>query len=194
MSEVFIHNTAVIDEGAEIGDGSKVWHWSHVVSGAKVGSLCTIGQNVYISGKAIVGSGCKIQNNVSIYDDVTLEDHVFCGPSMVFTNVANPRSEYPRKNKYQSTLVRHGASIGANATIVCGVTIGKYAFIGAGAVITRDVPDYALMTGVPARQSGWISAYGERLPFPLFGEDSFRCPATGHEYLLQGEAVKRIET
>ena len=157
------HETAVIDDGAEIGNGTKIWHFSHVMPGAVIGESCSLGQNVYIGGGVRIGRNVKIQNNVSVYDGVELEDDVFCGPSMVFTNVINPRSKIVRKNEYKQTRVKKGATIGANATIVCGVTIGTYAFIGAGAVITKDVPAHALMTGVPAKQDGWICDCGVRL-------------------------------
>jgi UDP-2-acetamido-3-amino-2,3-dideoxy-glucuronate N-acetyltransferase len=158
------HDTAIIDEGAQIGAGTRIWHWVHVCSGARIGSNCVLGQNVYIGRKVAIGDNVKIQNNVSVYDDVTLENDVFCGPSMVFTNVSTPRSHVPRKDEFQRTLVRRGATIGANATVVCGHEIGEYALIGAGAVVTRDVPRYALMVGMPARRIGWMCQCGERLP------------------------------
>lgn len=158
-----IHPTAIIDDGAEIGSGSRIWHWVHVCSGARIGSDCSLGQNVFIGNKVMIGNNVKIQNNVSVYDEVTLEDDVFCGPSMVFTNVYNPRSAISRKDEYRPTLVKKGATLGANCTIICGVTIGRHAFIGAGAVITGDVPDYALMAGVPARQIGKMNEAGERI-------------------------------
>jgi UDP-2-acetamido-3-amino-2,3-dideoxy-glucuronate N-acetyltransferase len=179
-----IHPTAIVDAGAEVGDGTRVWHWAHVCAGARVGRNCSLGQNVYVAPRAVIGDGVKIQNNVSVYDEVTLEDHVFCGPSMVFTNVINPRSEISRKSDYRKTLVRRGATLGANCTILCGVTIGAYAFIGAGAVVNRDVPDFALMAGVPARQIGWMSRYGERLKLPLKGKGEATCPHTGERYRL----------
>ncbi len=157
------HQTAIIDEGAQIGDGTRIWHWVHVSGGAKIGERCSLGQNVYVAGQVVIGSNVKIQNNVSVYDAVTLEDDVFCGPSMVFTNVHNPRSAITRKDEYRPTLVKQGATLGANCTIVCGVTIGRYAFIGAGAVVSRDVPDHALMVGVPARRIGWMCETGTRL-------------------------------
>lgn len=156
------HDTAIIDTGAQIGSNTRIWHWVHVSGGARIGQSCSLGQNVYVGNKVKIGNNVKIQNNVSVYDNVTLEDDVFCGPSMVFTNVYNPRAAISRKDEYRDTLVKKGATIGANATIVCGVTIGKYAFIGAGAVVTSNVPDFALMVGVPARQIGWMSEEGER--------------------------------
>ena len=176
------HPTAIIDEGAEIGEGCRIWHWVHISSGAKIGCDCSFGQNVYVGNKVTIGNNVKIQNNVSVYDNVTLEDDVFCGPSMVFTNVYNPRSAISRKDEYRNTVVKQGATLGANCTIVCGVTIGKYAFIGAGAVVNRDVPDFALMVGVPAKQIGWMSRFGEQLKFL----DEFAvCNKTGEKYILK---------
>ena len=159
----FIHRTAIIDEGASIGSGSKIWHWTHICSGAQIGLRCSLGQNVFVGNKVFIGNNVKIQNNVSVYDDVILEDDVFCGPSMVFTNVLNPRSQVTRKNEYKTTIVKKGATLGANCTIICGVEIGEYAFVGAGAVVNKDVKEYALMVGVPAIHIGWMSAYGEKL-------------------------------
>lgn len=176
MKDVFVHETAVVDEGAEIGAGSRIWHFCHVFTGARLGERCILGQNVMIGPRVTVGAGCKIQNNVSIYDSVTLEDEVFCGPSCVFTNVLTPRAFVERKTEFAPTLVRRGATIGANATIVCGVTIGRYAMVGAGAVVTKDVPDFALVVGNPARRIGWVSRTGERL-----GPDLV-CPRTGERY------------
>jgi UDP-2-acetamido-3-amino-2,3-dideoxy-glucuronate N-acetyltransferase len=184
-----IHPTAIIDDGAQIGDNTRIWHWVHVCGGAIIGADCALGQNVYIGNKVKIGNNVRIQNNVSVYDNVTLEDHVFCGPSMVFTNVYNPRAEFPRKDVYRNTLVKRGASLGANCTIVCGHTIGQYAFIGAGAVVNDDVPDFALMVGVPAQQIGWFSRYGERLDLPLRGEAEALCPYTGERYKLNGDKV-----
>ncbi len=184
-----IHETAIVDEGAKIGVGTRIWHWTHICAGAEIGENCSLGQNVFVSNQVCIGNNCKIQNNVSIYDAITLEDDVFCGPSVVFTNVYNPRSEFPRKDEYRPTLVRQGATLGANCTIVCGVTIGKYAFIGAGAVINQDVPGYALMVGVPARQIGWISRHGESLPLPLEGEGSYMCPSTKEIYELKNKTI-----
>jgi len=187
------HPSAVIDDGAHIGDGSRVWHFVHICSGASIGRGVSLGQNVFVSNNVSIGDYCKIQNNVSVYDNVTLEDGVFCGPSMVFTNVYNPRSLIQRKNEYRDTLVKTGATLGANCTIVCGVTIGRYAFIGAGAVVNKDVSDYALVVGVPARQIGWMSEYGERLDLPLKGEGLTRCRHTNAVYILTGSTVKKRE-
>lgn len=176
----FVHETSCIDEPASIGRGTKIWHFCHVSSGAIIGADCSIGQNCFVAGGVRIGNGCKIQNNVSVYEGVELEDGVFCGPSMVFTNVMNPRSEVSRKNEYRPTLVRRGATIGANATIVCGVTLGQYCFIAAGAVVTRDVPDFALVAGVPGELKGWMSRLGERLTVDATGVAV--CPATGERY------------
>jgi len=181
---VTIHPTAIVDEGAQIGDGTRVWHWVHVCANARIGKDCSLGQNVFVGNKVVIGDNVKIQNNVSVYDNVTLESDVFCGPSMVFTNVYNPRSAVSRKNEYRNTLVKRGATLGANATIVCGSTIGEYAFVGAGAVINRDVPAYALMVGVPAKQIGWMSRHGARLSLPLSGNAEAKCPETGETYRL----------
>ena len=188
------HPSAIIDDGAEIGDDSRVWHFVHVCGGARIGKGVSLGQNVFVGNKVVIADRCKIQNNVSVYDNVTLEEGVFCGPSMVFTNVYNPRSLIERKSEYRNTLVRTGATLGANCTIVCGVTIGAHAFVGAGAVIQRDVPDFALMVGVPARQIGWMSAYGERLDLPRNGDAETICPHTGDTYILQDGTLNRKET
>ena len=177
----FVHPTAVVDEGAVIGAGTRIWHFSHIMPTARIGERCNLGQNVFVDNNTVIGNGVKIQNNVSVYNGVILEDYVFCGPSMVFTNVINPRSEIERKSEFKTTLVRRGATIGANATIVCGVTIGRYALIGAGAVVTGDVPDYALMIGVPARQAGWISRHGHRL-VDRDEEGAWVCPQSGWRY------------
>jgi UDP-2-acetamido-3-amino-2,3-dideoxy-glucuronate N-acetyltransferase len=184
-----VHPTAIVDEGAQIGTGTRIWHWTHICAGARIGERCSLGQNVFVGNDVLVGNNVKVQNNVSIYDAVTLEDDVFCGPSMVFTNVYNPRSAVSRKDEYRRTLVRKGATLGANCTIVCGVTIGEYAFIGAGAVINRDVKAYALMTGVPARQIGWMSRHGERLELSLTGDGQAECPATGERYVMTDGAL-----
>lgn len=185
-----VHETAIVDAGAQIGARTRIWHWVHVCAGAKIGEQCSLGQNVYVANNVVIGNNVKIQNNVSVYDNVMLEDDVFCGPSAVFTNVYNPRSHVPRKSEYRNTLIKRGATLGANCTIVCGVTIGEYAFIGAGAVVNKDVPPYALMVGVPARQVGWISRHGERLDLPVSGSGQARCPATGERYALEnGEIV-----
>lgn len=191
MTDTFVHPTAIIDSGASIGADSRIWHFVHVCGGAKIGRGVSLGQNVFVGNKVVIGDRCKIQNNVSVYDNVTLEEGVFCGPSMVFTNVYNPRSLVERKNEYRDTLVRRGATLGANCTVVCGVTIGDHAFIGAGAVINKDVKPYALMVGVPARQVGWMSEYGEKIPLPLQGEGVYVCPHTGVSYELQGSELKR---
>jgi UDP-2-acetamido-3-amino-2,3-dideoxy-glucuronate N-acetyltransferase len=179
------HPTAIVDDGAQIGEATRVWHWVHVCGGAKIGARCSLGQNVFVGSRVSIGDNVKIQNNVSVYDNVTLEDDVFCGPSMVFTNVYNPRSAVSRKDAYRDTLVRRGATLGANCTIVCGVTVGRYAFVGAGSVVNRDVPDFALMVGVPARQVGWMSRFGERLALPLSGNAEATCPHSGDRYVLQ---------
>lgn len=184
-----IHPSAIIDEGARIGAGTRVWHWVHICGGARIGENCSLGQNVFVGNKVVIGNQCKIQNNVSVYDNVTLEDGVFCGPSMVFTNVYNPRSLIERKNEYRDTLVKRGATLGANCTIVCGVSIGEFAFIGAGAVINKDVPAYALMTGVPARQVGWMSEHGEKLDLPLSDAGEATCPHTGKVYILKSGKI-----
>lgn len=193
MSTVTIHPSAIVDEGAHIGDGSRIWHFVHVCAGAQIGRNVSLGQNVFIGNKVRIGDGCKIQNNVSVYDNVTLEDGVFCGPSAVFTNVYNPRSAVSRRDEYRDTIVRRGATLGANCTIVCGVTVGCFAFVGAGAVVNRDVPDYALVVGVPARHVGWISESGHRLDLPLRGEVEASCKSDGTTYRLQGSRVVRVD-
>jgi UDP-2-acetamido-3-amino-2,3-dideoxy-glucuronate N-acetyltransferase len=184
-----IHPTAIVDEGAQLGEGSRVWHWVHICAGARIGERCSFGQNVFVGNDVLIGDNVKVQNNVSIYDAVTLEDDVFCGPSMVFTNVYNPRSAVTRKDEYRRTLIKKGATLGANSTIVCGVTVGEFAFVAAGAVINRDVKPYALMVGVPARQIGWMSRNGDRLSLPLEGDAVTRCAATGITYRLSGNMV-----
>ena len=183
------HETAIIDQGASIGDGTRIWHWVHICGGAVIGQNCSFGQNVYVGNKVNIGDQVKVQNNVSIYDNVTLEDQVFCGPSMVFTNVYNPRAGVSRKDEYRDTLVKKGATLGANCTIICGTTIGQYAFIGAGAVVNKDVANFALMVGVPAKQIGWMSRYGEKIDLPLVGEGETTCPYTGDQYTLKDGLV-----
>ncbi|WHI52429.1 UDP-2-acetamido-3-amino-2,3-dideoxy-D-glucuronate N-acetyltransferase [Microbulbifer sp. MLAF003] len=186
------HSSAIIDDGAQIGDGSRVWHFVHVCGGARIGKGVSLGQNVFVGNKVVIGDNCKVQNNVSVYDNVTLEQGVFCGPSMVFTNVYNPRSLIERKNEYRDTLVKKGATLGANCTIVCGVTIGEFAFIGAGAVVNKNVPDYALMVGVPARQIGWMSEFGEQLALPVMGEGKVVCQHTNAHYVLKGSMLSKV--
>ena len=183
--------SAIIDEGAQIGEGSRIWHFVHICGGARIGKNVSMGQNVFVGNKVVISDNCKIQNNVSVYDDVTLEEGVFCGPSMVFTNVYNPRSLIERKNEYRSTLVKKGATLGANCTIICGVTVGEFAFVGAGAVINKDVQAYALMVGIPARQIGWMSEFGEQLPLPIEGEDEAICTHTANRYVLNGNTLTR---
>ena len=185
------HETAIVDDGAQIGEESRVWHFVHVCGGAKIGKGVSLGQNVFVGNKVVIGDHCKVQNNVSVYDNVTLEEGVFCGPSMVFTNVYNPRSLIERKDQYRNTLVKKGATLGANCTIVCGVTIGEYSFVGAGAVINKDVPAYALMVGVPAKQIGWMSEFGEQLDLPLTGNAESVCSHTGAIYRLNGKVVTK---
>ncbi len=196
MSQVknyFCHETAIVDDGAQIGAGSKVWHWVHICGGAKIGEGCVFGQNVFVGNRVTIANNCKIQNNVSIYDNVHLEQDVFCGPSMVFTNVINPRSEFVRKEEYLDTRVKRGATIGANATVICGVTLGEYCFVAAGAVITKDVKAFALMAGVPAKQIGWMTRFGERLELPLVAPKGpvleAKCERTGDVYRLDSDLV-----
>lgn len=186
-----VHPSAIVDEGAQIGAGSRVWHFAHVCAGARIGQGVSLGQNVFVGNKVVIGNQCKVQNNVSVYDNVTLEDGVFCGPSMVFTNVYNPRALVERKSEYRNTLVKKGATLGANCTVVCGTTVGEYAFVGAGAVINKDVPAYALMVGVPAKQVGWMSEFGEKLNLPLQGQATTTCPHTGVIYVLEGTTVHK---
>jgi UDP-2-acetamido-3-amino-2,3-dideoxy-glucuronate N-acetyltransferase len=187
-----IHPSAIVDEGAQIGEGSRIWHFVHVCAGARIGKGVSLGQNVFVGNKVFIGDHCKVQNNVSVYDNVTLEEGVFCGPSMVFTNVYNPRSLIERKSEYRDTLVKKGATLGANCTIVCGATIGEYAFVGAGAVVTKNVPAYALMVGVPARQIGWMSEFGEQLDLPLSGQAEATCPRSGARYVLNGHTLTKL--
>jgi UDP-2-acetamido-3-amino-2,3-dideoxy-glucuronate N-acetyltransferase len=179
-----IHPSAIIDKGAQIGDGSRVWHFSHICSGARIGMKCSLGQNVFVGNDVLIGNNVKIQNNVSVYDAVTIEDDVFCGPSMVFTNVYNPRSAVTRKDEYRKTLIKRGATLGANSTIVCGITVGEYAFVGAGALINKNIPDFALMVGVPSKHIGWMSRFGERLDLPVKGNAETICPKTNEKYVL----------
>ena len=185
------HETAIVDAGATIGARTRIWHWVHVSGGAKIGEKCSLGQNVYVGNRVVIGNNVKIQNNVSVYDNVTLEDDVFCGPSMVFTNVYNPRSAVTRKDEYRDTMVKRGVTLGANCTIVCGVTIGEFAFIGAGAVVNKDVKPYALMVGVPAKQIGWMSEFGEQLKLPLSGNGEAKCVHTATVYTLSNSMVHK---
>ena len=185
------HETAIVDDGAQIGEDSRVWHFVHVCGGAKIGKGVSLGQNVFVGNRVVIGDHCKVQNNVSVYDNVFLEEGVFCGPSMVFTNVYNPRSLIERKDQYRDTVVKKGATLGANCTIVCGVTIGAYAFVGAGAVVNKDVPAYALMVGVPAKQIGWMSEFGEQLDLPLQGQAQVTCSHTGAVYQLDGTTLTK---
>ena len=184
-----VHPSAIVDAGAQLGDGTHVWHFAHVCAGARIGPGCSLGQGVFVGNDVRIGANVKVQNHVSVFDAVTLEDDVFCGPSMVFTNVLNPRAAVPRKAEYRRTLVKRGATLGANCTVVCGHTIGAFAFIGAGAVVTSDVPDYALMVGVPAKRIGWMSGHGERLALPVRGEAQATCAATGEHYQLRGDVL-----
>jgi UDP-2-acetamido-3-amino-2,3-dideoxy-glucuronate N-acetyltransferase len=193
MMSFFRHDSAVVDDGALVGDGSRIWHFVHVSAGAQVGRNVVLGQNVFVGAGAVIGDNCKVQNNVSLYDGVVLEDGVFCGPSAVFTNVLNPRATVDRKTEYRETRVRTGATLGANCTIVCGVTIGSYAFVGAGAVVIRDVNDHALVAGVPALQIAWISRHGEKLDLPAQGDGSATCPATGERYVVERGECRCIE-
>ncbi len=187
-----IHPSAIVDDGAQLGADCRVWHFVHICAGARIGARCSFGQGVYVGNDVRIGDNVKIQNNVSVYDAVTLEDDVFCGPSMVFTNVFNPRSAVARRDEYRPTVVRTGATLGANCTIVCGTTIGRHAFVGAGAVVNRDVPDFALMLGVPARQVGWMSRFGERLQLPLEGAGETVCPHTQERYVLDGRNLHLV--
>jgi len=188
-----VHETAIIDNGATIGKGSRIWHWAHICGEAVIGKDCSFGQNVFVGNKVKIGNNVKVQNNVSVYDNVILEDDVFCGPSMVFTNVYNPRSAVTRKDEYRNTLIKRGSTLGANCTIVCGISVGEYAFIGAGAVVNKDVKPYALMVGVPAKHIGWMSEYGEKIPLPLKGEGSYTCPNTGSVYCLNDTELSRVD-
>ncbi len=193
MTDYTAHPTAIIDEGARIGAGCRIWHFVHICAGAQIGRNCSLGQNVFVGNNVAIGDRCKIQNNVSVYDNVFLEDGVFCGPSMVFTNVYNPRSLIERKSEYRDTRVKTGATLGANCTIVCGVTVGRFAFVGAGAVVNKDVPDYALVVGVPARQIGWMSEYGEQLDLPVAGSGEAVCPYSGDKYILSDGLLHKAQ-
>ena len=192
MTNYSAHETAIVDEGASIGAGTRIWHWSHICGGAVIGDNCSFGQNVYVGNDVVIRNNVKVQNNVSVYDAVHLEDDVFCGPSMVFTNVYNPRSSIVRKGELRHTLVKRGVTIGANATVVCGITLGEYAFIAAGAVINNDVPAYALMAGVPAKQIGWMSEWGEQIPLPLSGHGEYECPYSSVVYKLENSRLYRM--
>ena len=191
--KIKVHPSAIVDKGAKIGAGSRVWHFVHVCKGAVIGENVSLGQGVFVGNKVIIGNDCKIQNNVSIYDNVHLEDGVFCGPSMVFTNVYNPRSFIERKDEYNDTLISHGATLGANSTIVCGVTIGKFAFVGAGALVNKDIKPYALVVGVPGRQIGWMSEHGEQIPLPLDGNGTYTCRNTNQKYILNKTILEKVE-
>lgn len=193
MNAATVHASAIVDDGATLGEGTRVWHFVHVCAGARIGARCALGQGVFVGNDVVIGDNVRIQNQVSVYDGVTLEDDVFCGPSMVFTNVINPRAAVPRKDEYRRTLVRRGATLGANATIVCGATIGRWAFVGAGAVVRGDVPDFALVVGVPARRIGWMSRHGQRLALPARGQGEAACPATGERYRLDGERLVALD-
>ena len=188
-----VHPSAIVDQGAQIGEGSRVWHFSHVCAGARIGKGVSLGQNVFVGNIVIIGDRCKVQNNVSIYDNVTLEEGVFCGPGMVFTNVYNPRGLIERKAEYRDTLVKKGATLGANCTIVCGVTVGEYAFVGAGALVNKDVKPYALMVGLPAKQIGWMSQYGDQSPLPVMGQGEYDCPHTGQKYHLENDELREVK-
>ena len=193
MKKYTIHPSAIIDNGASIGSGSRIWHWTHICKEAVIGDNCSLGQNVFVGNNVKIGNNCKIQNNVSIYDNVTLEDDVFCGPSMVFTNVYNPRSFISRKNEYRDTLVRKGATLGANCTIVCGIIVGEFAFVGAGAVVNRNAKPFSLVAGVPAKQIGWMSEFGEQIELPLSGNGKYICKHTGTHYRLEDSHLKIVK-
>lgn len=192
MADYFVHASSFVDEGAQVGKGSRIWHFSHIMPGAVIGSNCNLGQNVMIASGVIIGDNVKVQNNVSVYGGTTIEDDVFLGPSCVLTNVTNPRSQVNRQALYESTTIRRGATIGANATVVCGITIGRYAFIAAGTVIAKDVPDYALVMGVPGRQAGWMSRHGHRLAHPD-GDGIMVCPESGFRYQLAGDGLRCLD-
>ena len=186
------HETAIIDDGARIGKNTRIWQWVHICGGARIGANVSLGQNVFVGNKVVIGDNCKIQNNVSVYDNVYLEEGVFCGPSMVFTNVYNPRSLVERKNEYRDTFIRKGATLGANCTIICGIEVGTFAFVGAGSLVNKNVPSYALMVGVPCKQIGWMSEYGERLDLPLTGNAQAICKHTGKKYCLKDNKIELI--
>lgn len=190
---IYIHPSAIVDEGVKVGKYSKIWHWVHICEGANIGESCILGQNVFVAGRAKIGNNVKIQNNVSIFDYVEIGNNVFCGPSVVFTNVYNPRSEISRKKEYKKTKIEDGVTLGANSTIICGIEIGEYAFIGAGSVVNKNVKPYALMVGVPAKQIGWMSAFGERIKIPLKGDKKYTCPNTGDSYSLKKDFLVRIQ-
>jgi len=192
FKDVFVHESSYIDDDVQIGEGTKIWHFSHILKNCKIGKECSFGQNVVIGPKVTIGNKVKVQNNVSIYEGVTLEDSVFCGPSCVFTNVYNPRSNIDRKNEFKKTLLKKGSTIGANCTIICGITIGSYSFIGAGAVVIKNVPDYALIVGVPGKQIGWISEYGDKLDLPIDGDAEAICKKSNQRYKLQNGKVYKI--
>lgn len=192
LSDFFVHETAVVDSGAKIGKGCRIWHWTHICAGARVGDNVSLGQNVFVGGKAYIGDNCKIQNNVSVYDKVRLDDGVFCGPGVVFTNVYNPRSAIKRKSDYLDTHVGYGVTLGANCTVICGISIGSFAFIGAGALVNKNVRPYALMVGVPARQIGWMSEFGEQLKLPINGNGHTKCDNTGDQYVLENSYLRKV--
>lgn len=193
FKDVFVHESSYIDDEVAIGEGTKIWHFSHILKNSNIGKDCSFGQNVVVGPNVVIGNKVKIQNNVSVYEGVTLEDGVFCGPSCVFTNVNNPRSEINRKNQFRKTIVKRGVTLGANCTIICGVTIGTFAFIGAGSVIKKNVLPYALMVGVPAKQIGWMSEYGEKLDLPIAGNAEAVCGRTNQKYQLKNNKVRRVE-
>ena len=192
MKKPYVHSSSIIDNNVKIGDGTRVWHWVHICENAQIGKGCSIGQNVFVGNKVSIGDNCKIQNNVSIYEGVTIEDDVFCGPSMVFTNVYNPRAFIERKNEYRQTIIKKGASLGANCTIVCGVYIGEYAFVGAGALVNKDVKPFSLMVGVPAKQIGWMTRFGEKIPLPQNGIGRYKCQHTDEVYILKKDKISIV--